>query len=69
VGNDAASIMHSHYPGPGITLGPALTLGFLVAKIRNRVRGMISKRDRVPCHISFGTSEVADKRGNPVARQ
>jgi len=32
VGNDAASIMHGHYPGPGITLGPALTHGFLVAK-------------------------------------
>ena len=32
VGNDAASIMHGHYPGPGITLGPALTHGYLVAK-------------------------------------
>jgi succinate dehydrogenase/fumarate reductase flavoprotein subunit len=32
VGNDAASIMRGHYPGPGITLGPALTHGYLVAK-------------------------------------
>lgn len=30
VGNDAASIMQGNYPGPGITLGPALTFGYLV---------------------------------------
>ena len=30
VGNDAASIMQGNYPGPGITLGPALTSGYLV---------------------------------------
>ncbi|MEZ5844370.1 MAG: FAD-dependent oxidoreductase [Hyphomicrobiaceae bacterium] len=32
VGNDAASIMRGHYPGPGITLGPALTYGYLAAR-------------------------------------
>jgi len=31
-GNDAASIMRGNYPGPGITLGPALTYGYLAAK-------------------------------------
>ncbi|MGI9423300.1 MAG: FAD-binding protein, partial [Hyphomicrobiaceae bacterium] len=31
VGNDAASIMQGNYPGPGITLGPALTFGYLAA--------------------------------------
>lgn len=31
-GNDAASIMRGNYPGPGITLGPALTFGYLAAK-------------------------------------
>lgn len=31
-GNDAASIMHGNYPGPGITLGPALTYGYLAAR-------------------------------------
>ena len=30
-GNDAASVMCGQYPGPGITLGPALTFGYLAA--------------------------------------
>ena len=29
-GNDAASIMGGNYPGGGITLGPALTFGYIV---------------------------------------
>ena len=29
VGNDMHSVMGGHYPGPGITLGPALTFGWL----------------------------------------
>lgn len=32
VGNDAASIMGGNYPGPGITLGPGLTFGYIVAR-------------------------------------
>ncbi len=31
-GNDMASVMEGAYPGPGITLGPALTFGFLIAE-------------------------------------
>jgi succinate dehydrogenase/fumarate reductase flavoprotein subunit len=31
VGNDAASIMRGNYPGPGITLGPALVFGYRAA--------------------------------------
>lgn len=30
-GNDMNSIMGGHYPGPGITLGPGLTFGYLAA--------------------------------------
>lgn len=33
VGNDAASIMGGNYPGAGITLGPALTFGFVVGQV------------------------------------
>ena len=32
VGNDAASIMGGNYPGGGITLGPALTFGYLAGQ-------------------------------------
>lgn len=39
-GNDMGSIMNGNYPGPGITLGPALTFGYLagrhLAKISSR---------------------------------
>jgi succinate dehydrogenase/fumarate reductase flavoprotein subunit len=30
-GNDAASVMGGHYPSGGITLGPAMTFGFILA--------------------------------------
>ncbi len=32
VGNDALSIMGGNYPGPGITLGPAITFGYIIAR-------------------------------------
>jgi FAD binding domain len=38
-GNDKASIMRGHYPGPGITLGPALVFAYRAA--------MAIKGDRV----------------------
>jgi succinate dehydrogenase/fumarate reductase flavoprotein subunit len=31
-GNDMTSIMNGNYPGPGITLGPALTFGYLAGR-------------------------------------
>jgi succinate dehydrogenase/fumarate reductase flavoprotein subunit len=31
-GNDMSSVMNGAYPGPGITLGPALTFGYLAAR-------------------------------------
>jgi glycine/D-amino acid oxidase-like deaminating enzyme len=35
-GNDMASIMNGNYPGPGITLGPALTFGYIAGKYLTR---------------------------------
>jgi succinate dehydrogenase/fumarate reductase flavoprotein subunit len=31
-GNDLGSIMNGNYPGPGITLGPALTFGYIAGR-------------------------------------
>jgi hypothetical protein len=31
VGNDAASVFAGHYPGPGSTIGPAITFAFVAA--------------------------------------
>ncbi len=39
VGNDAASIMGGNYPGAGITLGPALTFGFVAGNELVKARG------------------------------
>ena len=32
VGNDAASVMGGNYPGAGITLGPAVTFGYVCGR-------------------------------------
>jgi hypothetical protein len=32
VGSDIASVMQGTYPGPGTTLGPALTFGYRIAR-------------------------------------
>jgi succinate dehydrogenase/fumarate reductase flavoprotein subunit len=38
-GNDMGSIMNGNYPGPGITLGPALTFGYIAGRHLAQGRG------------------------------
>ena len=38
-GNDMGSIMNGNYPGPGITLGPALTFGYIAGRHLAQHRG------------------------------
>ena len=57
VGNDAASIMGGNYPGAGITLGPALTFGY--------VAGMELAQALVPVRESVTLQDLA---AVPVAR-
>jgi succinate dehydrogenase/fumarate reductase flavoprotein subunit len=47
-GNDMGSIMNGNYPGPGITLGPALTFGYIAARhlARDRSPQNITQRER-----------------------
>lgn len=44
VGNDAASIMGGNYPGAGITLGPALTFGYVVGQTLAKKTGELTAR-------------------------
>ncbi|SHG83709.1 FAD-dependent oxidoreductase [Bradyrhizobium erythrophlei] len=39
-GNDMGSIMNGNYPGPGITLGPALTFGYIAGRHLAQERGL-----------------------------
>jgi len=58
VGNDAASVMGGNYPGAGITLGPALTFGY--------VAGMALAQ---PPREANAEVKVAVERREPVAVQ
>ncbi|QWG11942.1 FAD-dependent oxidoreductase [Bradyrhizobium sediminis] len=43
-GNDMGSIMNGNYPGPGITLGPALTFGYIAGRHLAQTDAMPSAR-------------------------
>ena len=47
-GNDMGSIMNGNYPGPGITLGPALTFAYIAARhlAGNRAGEIAARRER-----------------------
>jgi succinate dehydrogenase/fumarate reductase flavoprotein subunit len=56
VGNDAASVMGGNYPGAGITLGPALTFGYVaamhLAKAGESIEASLQVERRDPVAIS-----------------
>src|ERR1700736_6494420 len=49
-GNDMGSIMNGNYPGPGITLGPALTFGYIggrhLAQTDSEARAQEERQER-----------------------
>lgn len=65
VGNDAASVMGGNYPGAGITLGPALTFGYVagmqLARVAHTARIAISLPEREPVLIERQASNAASR--------
>ncbi|MDR6858637.1 FAD-dependent oxidoreductase [Variovorax guangxiensis] len=51
VGNDAASIMGGNYPGAGITLGPALTFGYVVGQTLAKQADMTAAEVVLPSNL------------------
>ncbi|MGJ7550809.1 FAD-dependent oxidoreductase [Pseudomonas alloputida] len=50
VGNDMNSMMNGTYPGPGITLGPALTFGWIAAShIAERLQAPATQQEQPAC--------------------
>jgi succinate dehydrogenase/fumarate reductase flavoprotein subunit len=47
-GNDMGSIMNGNYPGPGITLGPALAFGYIAGQHLAQTRSEPRARERGP---------------------
>ena len=56
VGNDACSIMGGNYPGAGITLGPALTFGYIAGR---SIAGQLANRKTARAARSPGMSRAA----------
>ncbi|MNP51167.1 3-oxosteroid 1-dehydrogenase [compost metagenome] len=49
-GNDMNALMNGTYPGPGITLGPALTFGWIAAShIAERLQAHSPEMETLPC--------------------
>lgn len=51
VGNDMNSIMHGTYPGPGITLGPGLTFGYIAATHVAERLGALARTAKEQSHV------------------
>jgi hypothetical protein len=59
VGNDAASIMGGNYPGAGITLGPALTFGYVAAMHLAKAAATVTTRGGRQSHPASFVGTVA----------
>lgn len=61
VGNDAASIMGGNYPGAGITLGPALTFGYVAGLelAKSEAAAQVSMQQRRPEPVAVSRASGA----------
>lgn len=60
VGNDACSIMGGNYPGAGITLGPALTFGYIAGRsIAAQLQEANSTQNPDPTRLRVAAEEAA----------
>jgi hypothetical protein len=62
-GNDMASIMGGNYPGAGITLGPALTLGY-----RRKTSGTCDLRNPAISALAAAKAHMANAVKSPYLR-